>query len=69
MDGFSLVPPALARIPLPPVQAAGPLWFFGVPTALTLLCLVLTARHYDHVNRVFLAGTILLVCSYLAGWG
>jgi hypothetical protein len=66
LTAISLLPPALARIPIAPPQALGPLWFFGLPTALAALCLILNARRYGHVNRVFLAGAVVLVGSYVA---
>jgi hypothetical protein len=66
LTAINLCPPALARIPLASLQALGPLWFFGFPTAVALLCLGLDARRHGHVNKVFLAGTALLICSYPA---
>jgi len=64
LTAVNFLPPALARIPIMTLQALGPLWFFGLPAALTLLCLGLDARHTGHVNRVFLIGSVLLVSSY-----
>lgn len=66
LTAVNFVPPALARIPIPSLLALGPVWFFGVPTALAALCLVLDARRHAHVNRVFLVGTIVLIGSYAA---
>ena len=66
LAAMSLLPPAVARIPIASLRALGPPWFFGVPTALALLCLGLDARRYGRVNKVFLAGTVLLVSSYVA---
>jgi hypothetical protein len=65
LTALNFLPPALARIPIPSLQALGPPWFFGLPTALALLCLFLDARHSGHVNKVFLTGTLLLVASYV----
>jgi hypothetical protein len=64
LTALNFLPPALARVPIPSLLALGPLWFFGVPTALALLCLALDARHSGRVNTVFLTGTLLLVASY-----
>jgi hypothetical protein len=64
LTAFNFLPPAVARIPIAPLQALGPLWFFGLPTMLALLCLVVNTRAHGHVNRVFLGGTLLLVGSY-----
>ncbi len=66
LTAINFVPPAIARIPIASLQALGPIWFFGVPTVLALLCVGLDARRYGHVNRVFLAGAVLLMGSYVA---
>jgi len=47
------------------LTAIGPLWFFGFPSVLALSCLVLDARRRGSVNKVFLSGTVLLICSYV----
>jgi hypothetical protein len=65
LTAINLLPPALARIPLAALQSLGPLWFFGFPTALAVMCLVLERRRYGHLNRVLLTGTVVLVCSYV----
>jgi len=66
LTAINFLPPALGRIPIAPLQALGPLWFFGSPTALALLCIVLDARRHGRVNRMFVLGTALLVVSYVA---
>jgi hypothetical protein len=66
LTAINFIPPAIARIPIPSLQALGPLWFFGFPTVLALLCIGLDARRYGQLNMVFLAGTLLLIGSYLA---
>jgi hypothetical protein len=65
LTAVNFLPPAIARIPIPTLQALGPLWFFGLPAVLTLLCLGLDAKRNGHVNRVFLMGTVLLISSYV----
>ncbi len=65
LTGVNFLPPALARIPIAALQASGPLWFFGVPTAVAALCLVLDARHHGRVNRTFAIGIAALVVSYV----
>jgi hypothetical protein len=64
LTAINFLPPAVARIPIAPLQALGPLWFFGLPTALVLLCLGLDARRHGRWNPVFVAGTVLLIASY-----
>jgi hypothetical protein len=61
----NFLPPAIARIPIASLQALGPLWFFGFPTVLTLLCLGLDTRRHGRLNKVFLAGALLLIASYV----
>lgn len=61
----NFLPPAIARIPIASLQALGPLWFFGLPTVLILLCLGLDTWRHGKLNRVFLAGTLMLIASYV----
>jgi hypothetical protein len=65
LTAINFLPPAIARIPIASLQALGPLWFFGTPTALALLCVGLDARKHHRVNKVFLVGTLVLVGSYV----
>ena len=62
---ISLLPPALGRMQIAALQGLGPLWFFGVPSLLALVCLGLDAWRRGAVNRVFLAGALLLIASYV----
>jgi hypothetical protein len=66
LTAINFLPPAVARIPIPSLQALGPLWFFGFPTVLMLVCVGLDARRYGRLNRVFVAGAVLLIGSYVA---
>ncbi len=65
LTAINFLPPAIARIPIASLQALGALWFFGFPAVLALLCLGLDRRRYGHFNRVFVAGTVLLISSYI----
>ena len=65
LTAINFLPPAIARIPIVPLRALGPLWFFGVPTVLALACIALDRWRYGRVNLVFLAGTLLLITSYV----
>jgi hypothetical protein len=60
---INFLPPALARIPVASLQALGPLWFFGLPTALMVVWLVLDVRRHG-LNKVALAAMLLLFASY-----
>jgi hypothetical protein len=65
LTAINFIPPAIARIPIASLQAMGPLWFFGFPTVLALVCLGLDTWHYGRVNRIFVLGIALLVASYV----
>lgn len=58
LTAINFIPPAIARIPIASLQALGPIWFFGFPTSLTLLCLTLDTRRFGRVNRVFAAARL-----------
>jgi hypothetical protein len=66
LTAINFLPPALGRIPIASLQAAGPLWFFGFPLALALSCLALDRWHYGRMNRVFVVGIALLSAGYVA---
>lgn len=61
---LNFLPPAIARWPLPFLAAAGPLAFFGIPDLIALVCLSVDAWTSGKVNKVFLAGTLVLVASH-----
>jgi hypothetical protein len=65
LTAVNFLPPALARIPLPSLQALGPVWFFGLPAVMLLLCAGLDWRRRGHLNVVFATGIVLLVGSYV----
>jgi len=65
LTAINFLPPAIARIPIAPLQALGPLWFFGFPTVLTLACIGLDRWRYGRLNIIFLAGALLLIASYV----
>ena len=64
LTAINFIPPALARIQLAPIQAAGPFFFFGLPAILTVTMITLDARNTGRLNRPFLIGGILLIASY-----
>ena len=51
LTAINFLPPAIARIPIAPLQNLGPLWFFGFPTALILVCLVIDWRRRGRSTR------------------
>lgn len=65
LTALNFLPPALGRMPFASVQALGPLFFFGVPTAFALAVLVLGRRQHGRIDRVLAWGTGALVASYV----
>jgi hypothetical protein len=61
---LNFLPPAIARIPIALFQSLGPLVFFGLPTLMTIGLLIYDTRQNGKLNRVFLAGAILMIASY-----
>jgi hypothetical protein len=61
---LNFLPPAVARIPLSFVTAGGPLVFFGVPDVLAIVFVIADTWRNKKLNRVFLAGAILLIASH-----
>jgi len=64
LTAINFLPPAVGRIPVAALQNLGPLWFFGFPSVLILLCLFIDWRRRGQLNYVFLAGGLLLIASY-----
>ena len=63
LTAINFLPPAIARIPIAPLQSLGPLWFFCLPTLLALSWLAVDSRRHG-VNKVALTATLLLLASY-----
>jgi hypothetical protein len=61
---LNFLPPAIARIPIAELQSFGPLFFFGVPTVLTICLLIYDTWRNRKLDRVFLIGSIALLLSY-----
>ena len=61
---ISLLPPAVARIPIPSLQAFGPLFFFGLPSLLCLVALFYDRWHSGKFNPVMVYAVIFLIASY-----
>ena len=60
---INFLPPAIARFPGGLTEAYGPLWFYGVPTLLTLLVLIGDTWKYRKLNKVFLFASIFYIAS------
>jgi len=66
LSALNFLPPATARFPVPALLALGPIWIFGVPIVLTIAALAYDTWSNRKVNKVFLAGSILLIVSFPA---
>jgi hypothetical protein len=64
LTALNFMPPALARIHLSVFDALGPLAFFGIPALLAIGLLIYDTRRNGKLNKVFLAGAMLLIASY-----
>ncbi len=60
---LNFLPPAVARFPGSMTADFGPLWFFGVPTILTIVFIVLDTYRNRKLNVAFLFGGIFLIAS------
>lgn len=61
---INFLPPAVARLPIAPLQALGPLFFFGVPTLAAIILLIYDTRKHGKLNKLFAAGAAVLIVSY-----
>ena len=66
LSALNFLPPATARFPVPALLALGPIWIFGVPIVLTIAALAYDTWRSRKVNKVFLAGSLLLIVSFPA---
>ena len=69
LTALNFLPPALGRIQIPALQAIGPLWFFGVPSVIALVCVALERRRHGRLNSVFLVGSLCVIASYVVRLG
>jgi hypothetical protein len=61
---LNFLPPAVGRLPFAAVQAAPVVWLLGIISCATLFCLAFDRWRYGCVNRVFLAGALILIVSF-----
>ncbi len=65
LTAFNFLPPAVARIPIPELQAFGPLWFLGFPALLYIIAIIIDTVKTGRLNRVFLiAGVLWIVVMF-----
>ena len=64
LTAIGMLAPALARFPINGIQSLGPLFFFGVPSALAIAAVIYDTWRMKKLNKVFLIAAILLIASY-----
>lgn len=60
---INFLPPAIARFPGDLTNTYGPLWFYGVPTVITIALIALDTWYNRKLNKVFLFAGLFLVAS------
>jgi hypothetical protein len=60
---INFVPPAVARFPGGLTDNYGPLWFFGVPTVLSIVLIALDTWYNRKLNKIFLFAGIFLIAG------
>jgi hypothetical protein len=61
---LNFLPPAVGRLPFASVQAHPVGWLLGIIGGASLFCLAFDRWRYGRVNRIFLAGAIVLIASF-----
>jgi hypothetical protein len=61
---LNFLPPAVGRLPVAAVQASPVAWLLGIIGGASLFCLAFDRWRYGRVNRIFLAGAIVLMASF-----
>lgn len=61
---INFLPPAVGRFPFEPFISGGPELFFGIPAIITIGLIAYDTWANRRLNKVFLAGGILLIASY-----
>ena len=64
LTALNFLPPAVGRFPVASLQSLGPLLFFGVPAVLTVFLVILDTWKNRKLNKIFLAGAVILILSY-----
>lgn len=60
---INFIPPAIARFPGGLTNDYGPLWFYGVPTVITIALITLDTWYNRKLNKVFLFAGIFLIAA------
>jgi len=65
LTAINFLPAALARISVASLQALGPIWFFGFPSALAAMAVTIDWWQNRKLNKWFLSGTLFLLASFV----
>ncbi|MFL6468107.1 MAG: hypothetical protein ACJ72Z_09145 [Pyrinomonadaceae bacterium] len=60
---INFLPPAIARFPGELTDSFGPLWFYGVPTFITLIVLTIDTWKHRKLSKIFLFASIFYISS------
>jgi hypothetical protein len=61
---LNFIPPSLGRMHFWHLDALGPAFFLGVPDLIAIIFLVVDTWRHKKLNKVFLAGVVLLIASH-----
>jgi len=61
---LNFLPPAIGRLPFATVQANPVAWLLGIIAGSAIVCLAFDRWRYGHINRIFLAGAVILIASF-----
>jgi hypothetical protein len=61
---LNFLPPSVGRLPVAAIHAAPVAWLLGIIVGATLLCVAFDLWRYGRVNRVFVAGAVILIASF-----
>ncbi|MEJ7847488.1 MAG: hypothetical protein WKF92_05300 [Pyrinomonadaceae bacterium] len=61
---LNFLPPAIARLPIDAVTAAGPIAFFGIPDLLAIIFVVVDTWRTGTLNKPFAFGALLMIVSH-----
>ncbi len=64
LTAINFMPAAVARIPIPELQALGPLWFYGFPDLVFLVLIAIDTWWNRKLNWAFAIGGLLLIASH-----
>src|SRR6476661_6805654 len=61
---LNFIPPSLGRMHFGLADALGPIFFLGFPDIIAIIFLIVDTWRHKKLNKVFLAGVILLIASH-----